>query len=244
MQDVGIDEAYLDITESPLPSDGIARRIKADIRKATSLTCSIGIAPNKLVAKIASDLDKPDGLTIVKTQDVEHVLGPLPVRKLHGVGPKTEARLLEMGVETVSRLRAVPRDRLVAIFGTSHGTYLFQASRGIDDRPLVTTWKRKSISRERTFEKDIQNWQDIARNLAALSKRVVQDMTSRGLKARTVGIKIRYSDFTTLTRVHTLPEALDSLETIRRAAFENLGRVDLKGKKVRLIGVRLEGLGK
>jgi DNA polymerase-4 len=242
MQDVGIDEAYLDITESHLPSDEIAGRIKADIRKATSLTCSIGIAPNKLVAKIASDLDKPDGLTIVAEQDVEGVLGPLPVRKLHGVGPKTEARLLGLGVETVGQLRALPRNDLIACFGASHGVYLFEASRGIDPRPLVTSWKRKSIGRERTFQRDLHDWQDVARNLAGLSKKVVQDMNSRGLKGRTVGIKIRFSDFTTLTRSHTLPKSLDSLEEIRRAAFENLSRIELKGKRVRLIGVRVEGL--
>jgi len=244
MQDVGIDEAYLDITESPLASDVIALRIKGDIRKATSLTCSIGIAPNKLVAKIASDLDKPNGLTIVAQEDVHNVLGPLPVRRLHGVGPKTEARLLERGIETVAQLRAVPQDELVARFGTSYGTYLFEASRGVDERPLVTSWTRKSISRERTFQRDLQDWQDIARNLAGLTKKVVQDLTSQGLKARTVTLKIRYSDFTTLTRGHTLPAALNSMEGIRAAAFENLRRVDLRGKRVRLIGIRLEGLEK
>lgn len=242
MQDVGIDEAYLDISRNPLPSNEIARRIKSDIRKATSLTCSIGIGPNKLVAKIASDLNKPDGLTIVLQQEVERLLGPLPVRKLHGVGPKTEARLGDLGIQTVAQLRELALSELVDRFGASYGNYLFQASRGIDDRPLVTSWKRKSIGRERTFQKDLRDWQEIARNLAGLTKKVFHDMNSRGLKGRTVTLKIRFSDFTTITRSRTRVEPLESLERIRAAAFENLGRVDLAGKRVRLIGVRIEGL--
>ncbi len=242
MEDVGIDEAFLDITENEEPAGEIARKIKKEIFEATSLTCSIGIGPNKLVAKIASDMQKPDGLTVVREEDVQRVLGPLPVRKLWGVGPKTEERLNGMGLATVSDLRAVPLERLLERFGKSYGLYLNEASRGMDESPLVTEWKRKSISREETFERDLEKWQDIARNLASIAAEVARDMRERGLKGRTVTVKIRYADFTTRTRGHTMPQAADSTDAIRKAAFEDLGRFDLMGKKVRLIGVRVEGL--
>jgi DNA polymerase-4 len=243
MEDVGIDEAYLDISKRQESSEEIARKIKEEIRKKTSLTCSIGIAPNKLLAKIASDMQKPDGLTIIQEEDIEKVLNPLPVRKLYGIGPKTEAYLNKIGINTIGELKALSIDELIGHFGQSYGSYLYEASRGIDHSPLVTEWKPKSTSREITLQKDTSDWQTIARILAELTKDVVSDTKARGLKCKTVTVKIRFSDFKTHTRAKTLAEASDSLETIRRAAFEALGRFELKKvlnrKKVRLIGVRV-----
>jgi DNA polymerase-4 len=245
MEDVGIDEAFLDISGIDKPSEEIAKEIKRQINNETKLTCSIGVAPNKLLAKIASDMEKPDGLTIILPDEREHILQPLPVRKLWGIGPKTETYLKDMGTETIGALASLSLDTLVDTFGTSYGNYLYHASRGIDDSPLVTHWEPKSISRETTFQKDVMNWQFIAKTLAELTREVVTDMKENGFKARTVTVKIRFSDFETLTRAHTIPQSTDAEGEIRKAAFACLKRVELK-KKVRLVGVRashLEGKG-
>jgi DNA polymerase-4 len=242
MEDVGIDEAFIDISESPAAPEEIARAIKNRIRMATGLTCSIGVAPNKLLAKIASDMEKPDGLTIIREAEVRRTLGPLPVRKLWGVGPKTEAALREMGIERAGQLWDVPLGELKARFGESYGQYLHDASRGVDPRPLVTHWKAKSTSREVTFQRDTSDWQHLARELAALAREVAADMRERGIKGRTVTVKVRFGDFRTRTRGRTLPEPTDSTDLIRKTAFEALGRFDLKGRKVRLVGLRVGGL--
>ncbi len=239
LEDVGIDEAFLDISAIDQTSESIGTRIKERVHEVTGLTCSVGIGPNKLVAKIASDLQKPDGLTIVSEQDVQSRIWPLSARKLWGVGPKTEARLKAMGIETVGQLAGLPLETLVSYFGNSYGTFLHQSARGIDESPLVTHWEPKSISRETTFENDVTDWQAIARTLAALTKDTVASMEREGNIARTVTIKIRFSDFTTVTRAKTLEEATASLDAIRHGAFDCLKRVDLARRRVRLIGVRL-----
>ncbi|HEX8948793.1 MAG TPA: DNA polymerase IV, partial [Dissulfurispiraceae bacterium] len=242
MEDVGIDEAFLDLTAIDEPSEQVAREIKAQISAATGLTCSIGIAGNKLIAKIASDMQKPDGLTIISENDMESRIWPLPVRKLWGVGPKTEAYLKKMAINTIGELAAVPLERLIEHFGNSYGHYLYEASRGIDDNPLVTHWEPKSISRETTFQVDTSHWQTIAKNLADLTRETVAELREREYRCRNVTVKIRFNDFKTHTRATTLDNSADNLETIRKAAFYCLGNFDLKQKKVRLVGVRLGSL--
>ena len=238
MEDVGIDEAFLEMPDDDRSAEALAAEIKRRIREETGLTCSIGISHNKLLAKIASDMQKPDGLTVITEGDIAARIWPLSVRKLWGVGPKTEAHLNAAGIGTIGRLAAIPLERLVEMFGKSYGEYLFSASRGIDESPLVTHWEPKSTSRETTFQQDTDKWQVVARNLAELTREVVEDMRRVGVKGRTVTVKVRFSDFKTYTRAKTLREPLDSLEDIRKAAFDCLGRIDLKGK-VRLIGVRV-----
>jgi DNA polymerase-4 len=241
MEDVGIDEAFLDITDMDRSAEEIAGAIKRRVREQTDLTCSIGIAPNKLLAKIASDMQKPDGLTIITEADISARIWPLPVRKLWGVGPKTEAALKGMGIMTIGQLAAVPNDELGIHFGKSYGDYLYEASRGIDESPLVTHWEPRSTSRETTFQRDIDNWQELARTIAELTREVVEDIRSRKYRCRTVTVKMRFQDFKTLTRAKTLPTHSDSLEEIRKAAFDCLNRFEIK-KKVRLVGVRLSAL--
>jgi DNA polymerase-4 len=241
VEDVGIDEAFLDISSIDRDSDEIAREAKRKIREGTELSCSIGIAPNKLLAKIASDLEKPDGLTIITEGDIENRIWPLPVRKLRGVGPKTEAYLKSIGVKTIGELAALPRERLVEEFGQAYGDYLYEASRGIDESELVTHWEPKSISREITFQRDIDNWQIIAKNLVELIRDVVASMKEEDYRGRTVTVKVRFSDFKTYTRARSLDDFTDSEPEIRRAAFECLNRFELK-KKVRLIGFRISNL--
>jgi DNA polymerase-4 len=243
VEDVGIDEGYLDITDVDMESEEIAKRIKEMIKKETGLTCSIGIGPNKLLAKIASDMKKPDGFTIISTADVKKLIWPLPVRKLLGVGPKTENRLKDMGINTIGDLSSIPLERLTEYFGQSYGNYLHEASRGIDESPVITYWEPKSMSRETTFQKDTDNWNVISKNLAELSRDVVDSMKGSGYKGKTVTIKIRFSDFKTYTRAKTHDDFTDSLEIIRKAAFEAFGKIELE-KKVRLIGVRVSSLQK
>ncbi len=244
MESGGIDEAYLDISDIDQTSQSVASTIKTGILRATGLTCSIGIAPNKLLAKIASDLQKPDGLTILTEQDIEARLWLLPIRKLYGVGPKTDEHLKAMGIDTIGKLAALSQEALIAHFGSSYGRYLFEACRGIDESPVVTHWEPKSFSRETTFQTDVKNWQIIARTLAALTKDVTGDLLDRGYQARTVTVKIRFDDFRTLTRACSLPSPSDREEALRRLAFSCLKRVDLSGRKVRLVGMRAGNLVK
>jgi DNA polymerase-4 len=243
MQDVGIDEAYLDVSGAAHGTETIALEIKRSIRAETGLTCSIGAAQNKRLAKIASDLDKPDGLTIIGPGDLEGRIWPLPVRKVPGIGPKTEQRLQQLGIASIGNLAAVAHEDLIARFGESYGQFLYEAARGIDERPLVTQWEPKQRSRERTFQRDTSDWQTVAKMLAQLSRDVAQDLRDDGLRARTIGIKLRFADFETLTRDKTLTAATDATESIRKAAFDCLGRIQLK-RPVRLLGVRAGGLEK
>ena len=243
MEDVGIDEAYLDLSEIDASSEEITQKIKKRIKEETGLTCSIGIASNKLLAKIASDMQKPDGLTIIEEKDIEKRIWPLPVRKLRGVGPKTEESLKKIGIHTIGALASMPLDRLVENFGESYGNYLYEASRGIDESPLVTHWEPKSVSRERTFQTDTNNWQTIAKTIAELTNEVVDDIRQKGYKGRTVTLKVRFSDFKTYTRSKTVHEPTDVIDDIRKAAFDCLKRIELK-MKVRLIGIRITHLEK
>jgi DNA polymerase-4 len=237
MEDVGIDEAFLDISDLEKSSEQIAYEIKEKIKSKTGLTCSIGIATNKLLAKIASDLQKPDGLTIITEGDLEARIWPLPVRKLWGVGPKTEGYLKELKILTIGDLAAASGDYLIEQFGKSYGQYLYEASHGIDDSPLATQWEPKSSSRETTFQSDTENWQTIAKALAEQVRDVADDLKKRGYTCRNVTVKIRFSDFQTQTRARTLPEPTDNIETLRREAFCCLSKFELK-KKVRLVGFR------
>ena len=244
MQDVGIDEAYLDASALAQDAEQLARDIKRCIRDETGgLTCSIGIAENKRLAKIASDLHKPDGLTVIGAGDLEASIWPLPVRKVPGIGPKTEERLKQLRILSVGDLAATPLEELLELFGQSYGYFLYDAARGIDDRPLITQWEPKQRSRERTFQRDTSDWQTVAKTLAQLSRDVAQELKDDGYRARTIGIKLRFANFETHTRDKTLTAATDSTELIRKAAFDCLGRIELN-RPVRLLGVRVGGLEK
>ncbi|MGO9613549.1 MAG: DNA polymerase IV [Dissulfurispiraceae bacterium] len=242
IEDVGIDEAFLDISDIQKTSELVAMEIKEKIKTHTGLTCSIGIASNKLLAKMASDLQKPDALTLLTADDIERRIWPLPVRKLWGIGPKTEGYLKDMSIHTIGDLAKIPLERLIEHFRPSYGTYLHNASRGIDNTPLITEWQLKTTSRETTFQTDTNSWQVIAKSLAESVTDVVEDMKRRGYKGKHVTVKIRFSDFQTQTRACTLKEPTNNLEFIRKTAFLCLGKFRLK-KKVRLVGVRI-GLSK
>ena len=244
IEDRGIDEIYLDLTAHRNDPVAIARRIKEAVRDATGLSCSIGIAPNKLLAKIASELDKPDGLTVVGPDDITARIWPMNVCKINGIGPKSAKRLEHMGVHSIADLARAELGLLQEHFGRNYATWLHAAAHGQDDRPVVTEAERKSVSRETTFERDLHPRRDRAELtgiLVALCDRVAADLQALGVRGRTVGIKLRYEDFRTLTRDHTLREPLDDAAGLLAASRECLRRAPLD-RPLRLLGVRVSAL--
>lgn len=255
IEDRGIDEIYIDLTDVPGAQDtvghdplggarAVAQEIKNSVRRATGLTCSIGITPNKLLSKIASELDKPDGLTILTADELPTRIWPMPVRRINGIGPKAGARLQQLGIGTIGELARCELTWLVDHFGKSYGVWLHRAARGIDDRPVVTHSEPVSMSHETTFDRDLHAVRDRAALSAIftqLCQQLANDLQRKGYVGRTIGIKLRYEDFKTVTRDHTLEEWTSDFATIRRAAGECLKRVPLE-KRLRLLGVRMGSL--
>jgi len=241
LQPVGLDEAYLDISDRQADALDIGRRLKADILAGTALVASVGIGPNRLLAKIASDLEKPDGLTWLRPTDVPNRVWPLPVRTLHGVGPRTAERLAGLGVQTVGDLAALPADRLRGAFSERHARSLQRAAHGEDDRPVQTERVRKSIGRERTFQRDCRSSGRLAHEARQMLDGVHARLMERGLAAKTVTVKLRYRDFTTHTRSRTLQAPTDRFAPLADAVHECLYAHRLH-RAVRLLGVQLSGL--
>jgi DNA polymerase IV len=250
MEDRGIDEVYVDFTEVPGGQrEGgrvLARLIQKSILEATGLTCSIGVAPNKLIAKMASEFNKPNGISIVYEEDVHAKIWPLPVRKINGIGPKSEAKLHRLHLHTIGDIAAQPREWLVDNFGQAYGAWMHDAAWGRDDRPVVTESEPVSMSRETTFDRDLHAVRDRAELSAIftdLCARVAEDLRRKGYVGRTIGIKLRYDDFRTATRDLTLDQFTSDAATIRRAAGQCLKRVDLTSR-LRLLGVRVGKLAR
>lgn len=244
IEDRGIDEIYLDLTEVPGETVALAQRIKDAVRIATGLSCSIGVTPNKLLSKIASDLHKPDGLTVLDFTDIPTYIWPLPARKINGIGPRAGARLEAMGIHTIGELAAAPPDTLIHEFGQHYGRWLNDAAHGRDERPVVTASEPKSISRETTFERDLDPKADrdaLTQILLSLCERVSGDLKRKGYAGRTVGLKLRYDDFRTVTRDTTLQQATDDAQAILAAVRACLRRVPLD-RRLRLLGVRVGAL--
>lgn len=244
IEDRGIDEIYIDLTEIPgaQADAGLAagRALKGAVREATGLSCSIGITPNKLLSKICSDLDKPDGLTLLTLADIPARIWPLPAKKINGIGPKATEKLAGLGIHTIGELAAADPAWLVAQFGKSYGAWMHEAAHGRDDRPVVTHSEPKSISRETTFERDLHAVRDRAALGAIFTELCVElagDLSRKGYASKTIGIKLRFDDFSIVTRDLTLPAHTMDARTIRRAAGECLKRVDLT-RRLRLLGVR------
>ena len=219
----------------------VAKALKEAVHEATGLTCSIAVAPNKLLAKIASELDKPDGLTVLMPEDVATRIWPLPPRRINGVGPKAAAKLDGLGVRTIGALAQADLAWLIEHFGRSYGAWLHAAAQGRDDRDVVTESEPRSVSRETTFERDLSVRHDrpeLSRIFTELCERLAGDLARKGYAGRTIGIKLRYDDFTTVTRDRTLAAPTQDAQAIRRAAGECLKRVSL-ARRIRLLGVRI-----
>ena len=248
MEDRGVDEVYIDFTDVPGGQrEGgrvLARLIQKSIFDATGLTCSIGVAPNKLLAKMASEFQKPNGISIVQASDLATRIWPLPCRKINGIGPKTGHKLEKMGVQTIGQLAAQALDGLIDTFGQSHGQWLHDAAWGRDDRPVETHSEPVSMSRETTFERNLHPVRDraaLSDVFTRLANQVAADLQRKGYWGRTVAVKLRFDDFRIVTRHHSLALPVDQSADILRAAREALKRAPLD-RPLRLLGVRVDGL--
>jgi DNA polymerase-4 len=248
MEDRGVDEVYIDFTDVPGGQrEGgrvLARLIQKTIFDQTGLTCSIGVAPNKLLAKMASEFNKPQGISVVFEQDLEQTIWPLACRKINGIGPKADAKLQGFGIHTIGELAQREPDWLISQFGQKTGTWMFEAAHGRDDRPIVIDSEPVSISRETTFERDLHAVYDKAELGAIftrLSEQVAQDLQRKGYVGKTIGIKLRYSDFKSVTRDQTVDSYTADAAIIRRTAGLCLKRVALE-QRLRLLGVRVGSL--
>jgi DNA polymerase IV len=242
-----IDEAYLDITESvhlfDSPED-LAMRLKQRIKDVLQLTCSVGIASNKLLAKTASDMNKPDGMTTLWEGELDEKFFPLHIRKLRGVGPATEKALSKWGIKTIADLAVIPQKKMEQTFGT-YGVHLHKISNGISDSPVVAqdqSPNEKSISHEHTLYEDTSDLDFLRALLLTLADKVVVRMKRGGFMARTIRLKLRFSDFTTITREETISELTNDLETILETAWKSIPTIDVKERRIRLIGVGVTGL--
>ncbi len=261
IEDRGIDEIYLDLTDVRLSDDevsdapesevdawwrarDVAKALKAAVSEATGLTCSIAVAPNKLLAKIASELDKPDGLTILRREDIAKRIWPLPPRKINGIGPKASEKLTALGIKSIGELAHADIAWLIEHFGRNYGAWLARVAHGEDDSEVVVESEPVSISRETTFERDLSATRDreeLSAIFSELCESLARDLARKGYAGRTIGIKLRYDNFKTVTRDRTLPEPTQDLKAIRRAAGECLKRVPLD-RRIRLLGVRIASL--
>lgn len=244
IQQISIDEAFLDLTGAtkllgqPLT---IARAIKQRIRDDVGLTASVGIAPNKFLAKVASDLEKPDGLTICYPGSEKAFLAPLPIRRLWGVGEKTAERLQRFGIKTIGDLAALPQEMLIKNFG-KWGLHLSRLSQGIDTRPVEEHSMRKSISEETTFAEDVADPAVVEKTLFVIADQLSRAMRRKGLRGRTITLKLRLEGFITFTRSRTLPEFVDDADTLRSVAVDQFRRFEREGKRVRLVGIGVSHL--
>jgi DNA polymerase-4 len=239
VEQVSIDEAYLDVTERIAGWEAgvkVARQLQRQVQEDIGLSASLGVATNKLVAKIASDHNKPRGMTVVRPGEEAHFLAPLPVRVLWGVGPVMASKLGDLGVTSVGHLAAIAEDELRTRFGR-HGAVLAQQARGIDNRPVVTEHEPKSVSQERTFSRDQSDPEALEQQLEKMSQKVAERLKSKELAAGTVAIKLRYSDYSTLTRQMTLDVPTNNEQLIFRAAQTLLHRAWQPRRPVRLLGV-------
>jgi DNA polymerase-4 len=247
-EDRGIDEVYIDFTGLPgVDADGgraLARRLQQAIHERTGLGCSVGVAPNKLLAKMASELQKPKGISILFESDLPSKIWPLPCRRINGVGPKADARLAAQGIRTIGELARRERAWLAAHFGKGYGQWLYEAAWGWDDRPVVTESEPVSMSRETTFDRDLHAVRDraeLGELFTRLCRQVAADLERKGYVGRTIGIKLRYDDFSSVTRDQTIDTHTADAAMIRRIAGLCLKRAPLE-RRLRLLGVRVGGL--
>ena len=258
VEDRGIDEIYIDLTEpvaasaaegAPDPwarARAIATDIQRSVREVTGLSCSVGITPNKLLSKIASELNKPGGVSVIRPDDIRSMVWPLVVRKINGIGPKANKKLEQLGIHTIGDLAQQDAAWLIEHFGRSYGAWMHEAAHGRDERPVVTYSEPKSISRETTFEDDLHPVRDkaqLTKIFTDLCVRVAGDLERKGYAGKTIGLKIRYDNFHTVTRDLTIELPTQDAKIIRRAAGECLKRVPLD-RRIRLLGVRVGALSK
>ncbi|MFQ5690952.1 MAG: DNA polymerase IV [Gemmatimonadota bacterium] len=247
IEPLSLDEAFLDVTASRAlfgAGPEIARAIKREIVEAEKLTTSVGVACSKFLAKLASDLEKPDGLVVVPEGREREFLAPLEVARLWGAGARTQERLTRMGARTIGDVARLGRDRLVRELGEAQGRRLYELSCGRDDRPVVSGRVRKSLGKEITFPEDVADRKAVERALLRLCVEVGRALRRRGLAGATVTVKLRFEGFETLTRQATLGRPRNGTEPIWRTARRLFRKADRRGRRIRLIGVSLSGLSR
>ncbi|MDI9334529.1 MAG: DNA polymerase IV [Cytophagales bacterium] len=245
MEDRGVDEVYIDFTGviggQAEGGRALAEQLQRTIFETTGLTCSVGVAPNKLLAKMASEFNKPNGVSIVYEDDLQSKIWPLAVRKINGIGPKAEIKLTQLGIKTIGQLAARNEATLIEHFGKATGSWMSRAAWGIDERELETSSEPVTISRETTFERDMHAVRDKAELgviFTRLCERLADDLQRKGYKGKTIGVKVKYNDFKTATRDHTVDVPLNDAKALRAAAGVALKRMPLE-KRIRLLGVRV-----
>jgi DNA polymerase IV len=245
MEDRGVDEVYIDFTGviggQIEGGRALAEQLQRAIFEATGLTCSVGVAPNKLLAKMASEFNKPNGVSIVYEDDLQSKIWPLAVRKINGIGPKAEAKLTQLGIKTIGQLAARNEATLIEHFGKATGSWMSRAAWGLDERELEMGGEPVSISRETTFERDMHAVRDKAELGAIftrLCERLAEDLQRKGYKGKTIGVKVKYDDFKTATRDNTIEVPINDAKGLRAAAGVALKRMPLD-KRIRLLGVRV-----
>lgn len=244
VEDIGIDEVYADVTAFVEDSEEIASRLKTAVLAATGLTCSVGIGPNKLLAKLCSDMQKPNGVTAITMDDVPSRVWSLPASRINGIGPKASQKLASFGITTIGDIATQTEAWLAENFGIRYGAWLHRVSRGLDDRPIVTHSEPVSMSRETTFDRNLhakRDREELSTTLTRLCEQVSADLQRKGYIARTIGIKLRFEDFKTVTRDVTIPNPTSEAAAVRRATGKCLQRVELS-RTIRLLGVRASAL--
>jgi DNA polymerase IV len=248
VEDRGVDEVYIDFSSIAGGQESGGRELAVGIQRAiyerTGLTCSIGVGPNKLIAKMASEFNKPNGISIVYESELAQKIWPLPCRKINGIGPRTAARLEQIGIRTVGDLARSEREWLGQQFGPNQGPWMYEAAWGWDDRPVVTECEPVSMSRETTFERDLHAVRDraqLSELFTTLCQRVAEDLQRHGYVGKTIGIKLRYDNFQRITRDQTIDSYTNDAALIRRTAGLCLKRAPLE-RRLRLLGVKVAGL--
>jgi len=241
---MGLDEAFLDVSDKAASFEEatrIANEIKKEVKARERLTCSIGVAPNKAIAKIASDYQKPDGITCVTPDQAPSFLRPLPVSRISGIGKKTTEILGEVGIKTIGDLADFPPGRIVELFG-KWGIAMWEIAHGNDETPVVTSWDIKSVSNETTFEQDVEDRNIVIETLGKLARDVHARATEQGFLWRTIGIKLRFEDFTTFTRAKSRNDYTNSLDIVRTYVRTLFREFESDPRKIRLVGVRVSNL--
>jgi DNA polymerase-4 len=244
VEPLSLDEAYLDVTENNIncaSATFIAQKIRKRIFQETGLTASAGVSFNKFLAKVASDYRKPDGITVITPDIADSFIDSLPIGKFYGIGKVTEQKMIDLGIKTGADLKQIPRDNLIKLFGKAGG-YFYAIAHGLDDRPVEPNYTRKSIGKEITLESDIDDRERMTSVLKSLSLRVAEYLEENQTKGKTITLKVKYADFTSITRSITIGGPVDDADIILMHAENLLGKTEAGIKKVRLLGISISNL--